>query len=125
MMALLLLQLLNNLLLAFSLYFVFGLLEQPYPAQKQQTIKGWLRNAVFTTFIVAGVLTVAVIPPPESVTPSKFFSGINKMWFLLAYFFFFDVIYYWYHRAQHSNSFLWLVHKLHHSDSELNVTTSM
>ncbi|HEX5846775.1 MAG TPA: sterol desaturase family protein, partial [Rhodoplanes sp.] len=35
----------------------------------------------------------------------------------------FDFFYYWFHRAQHEWPWLWQVHKLHHSDRALNVTS--
>jgi len=35
-----------------------------------------------------------------------------------------DLLYYAYHRAQHKFSFLWAIHELHHSDKELNATSS-
>ncbi|MCB1689768.1 MAG: sterol desaturase family protein [Halioglobus sp.] len=34
-----------------------------------------------------------------------------------------DLWYYWWHRAQHKIPFLWELHKLHHSDENLNTTT--
>ena len=34
-----------------------------------------------------------------------------------------DFHYYWWHRAQHTIPFLWELHKLHHSDENLNSTT--
>lgn len=36
----------------------------------------------------------------------------------------FDFFYYWFHRFQHEWPWLWHVHKLHHTDMALNVTTS-
>jgi sterol desaturase/sphingolipid hydroxylase (fatty acid hydroxylase superfamily) len=36
-----------------------------------------------------------------------------------------DFFYYWWHRLQHSSAWLWEQHKLHHTDVELNVTTSL
>lgn len=44
---------------------------------------------------------------------------------ILAYVFLTDFIFYWYHRAEHRFKFFWAIHELHHSDSELNATTSM
>ena len=35
-----------------------------------------------------------------------------------------DFLYYWYHRAQHVFSWLWPIHELHHSDAQMNITTS-
>ncbi|MFK7978325.1 MAG: sterol desaturase family protein [Halioglobus sp.] len=34
-----------------------------------------------------------------------------------------DFSYYWWHRLQHTVPFLWELHKLHHSDENLNATT--
>jgi sterol desaturase/sphingolipid hydroxylase (fatty acid hydroxylase superfamily) len=34
-----------------------------------------------------------------------------------------DFSYYWWHRAQHKIAFLWEIHKLHHSEDNLNSTT--
>jgi sterol desaturase/sphingolipid hydroxylase (fatty acid hydroxylase superfamily) len=36
-----------------------------------------------------------------------------------------DFIFYWYHRAQHLYPSLWVIHELHHADTELNTTTSL
>jgi len=36
----------------------------------------------------------------------------------------FDFFYYWFHRFQHAWSWLWQVHRLHHSEHYLNVTTN-
>jgi sterol desaturase/sphingolipid hydroxylase (fatty acid hydroxylase superfamily) len=35
-----------------------------------------------------------------------------------------DFFYYWLHRLQHSSKWLWAEHELHHSDEQVNVTTS-
>ena len=35
-----------------------------------------------------------------------------------------DLIFYWVHRAQHRYEYLWAMHSFHHSDDDLNVTTS-
>jgi sterol desaturase/sphingolipid hydroxylase (fatty acid hydroxylase superfamily) len=34
-----------------------------------------------------------------------------------------DFFYYWFHRWQHSSSWLWKMHAIHHSDEHVNVTT--
>jgi sterol desaturase/sphingolipid hydroxylase (fatty acid hydroxylase superfamily) len=36
-----------------------------------------------------------------------------------------DFFYYWFHRLQHAVPFLWQFHAVHHSDEEMNVTTSL
>jgi sterol desaturase/sphingolipid hydroxylase (fatty acid hydroxylase superfamily) len=37
----------------------------------------------------------------------------------------FDFFYYWWHRAQHEVPALWAIHKLHHMDESLGVSTQM
>src|SRR5262249_56446769 len=46
--------------------------------------------------------------------------------FALAFvpFLVFDFFYYWFHRSQHAWPWLWQVHRLHHSEHCLNVTTN-
>jgi sterol desaturase/sphingolipid hydroxylase (fatty acid hydroxylase superfamily) len=46
--------------------------------------------------------------------------------FILAFipFLVFDFFYYWFHRFQHEWPWLWEVHRLHHSERVLNVTTN-
>jgi sterol desaturase/sphingolipid hydroxylase (fatty acid hydroxylase superfamily) len=36
-----------------------------------------------------------------------------------------DFFYYWFHRWQHSSKWLWAEHALHHSDTQMNITTSL
>lgn len=48
----------------------------------------------------------------------------NSLLYILSYLLLTDILYYGYHRLQHSNSFLWKIHKLHHSGKSTNITTS-
>jgi sterol desaturase/sphingolipid hydroxylase (fatty acid hydroxylase superfamily) len=54
------------------------------------------------------------------------FAGDPVRKFLLAFlpFLIFDFFYYWFHRFQHTWSWLWQEHRLHHSEAFLNVTTN-
>lgn len=97
------------------------------PAQKGQTVAGRLRNlghiALFFFLGAAGVsvplLFIDVAPTVLSV------NGWGIVLVLVVGLFLSDLLFYWYHRAQHAISWLWPLHELHHSDAELNVTTSM
>jgi sterol desaturase/sphingolipid hydroxylase (fatty acid hydroxylase superfamily) len=44
---------------------------------------------------------------------------------VFIYFLIYDFLYYWWHRAQHGFAWLWPQHELHHSDTALNVSTSL
>jgi sterol desaturase/sphingolipid hydroxylase (fatty acid hydroxylase superfamily) len=54
------------------------------------------------------------------------FPGDPVSRFALAFvpMFVFDFFYYWFHRCQHAWPWLWQVHRLHHSEAALNVTTN-
>jgi sterol desaturase/sphingolipid hydroxylase (fatty acid hydroxylase superfamily) len=43
----------------------------------------------------------------------------------VGYLLIYDFLYYWLHRAQHRFDALWAIHKLHHSDTQVNVTTTL
>ncbi len=115
----------------FSLYLVLYALFLPFeavfPAERGHTIIGKARN-IFITFIflifgtvLAGWLFSFVPGVEQSST------GLLSVWnvvVILFYIFILDFFFYWYHRAEHSFSWLWPIHELHHSDRELNITTS-
>jgi sterol desaturase/sphingolipid hydroxylase (fatty acid hydroxylase superfamily) len=44
---------------------------------------------------------------------------------LVAYFIAADVLYYWAHRLQHESGLLWRTHRLHHSDTAVNASTTL
>jgi sterol desaturase/sphingolipid hydroxylase (fatty acid hydroxylase superfamily) len=44
---------------------------------------------------------------------------------VLVFFLIYDFFYYWWHRAQHELAWLWPQHELHHSDTALNISTSL
>ena len=44
---------------------------------------------------------------------------------VLVFFLVYDFFYYWWHRAQHELPWLWPQHALHHSDTALNISTSL
>lgn len=118
----------NQLILIGSLYLILGLFEIKFPAQKGQKISGRVRNIFLTAILlVSGVLFVTffyVLIPIEMRFLGE--RGIAfSILYVLAFVFLFDLIFYWYHRAEHRFNFFWAVHELHHSDTELNASTSM
>ncbi|MCK9360653.1 sterol desaturase family protein [Patescibacteria group bacterium] len=111
-----------------SLYFILGIFEVFFPAEIGQKPKGRFRNALFTMILVAtGAAFLAWILP---LIPFKAQRLPDRGWgfsllVVFAYLFLTDLLFYWYHRAQHHFKWFWPIHELHHSDTELNATTSM
>jgi sterol desaturase/sphingolipid hydroxylase (fatty acid hydroxylase superfamily) len=118
----------NHLLLIISLYAVFGILEMHLAAEKGQTINGRLNNIFYGSILfITGIFVVtflySIIPIRPRHLPQKgyLFSACIAILYLVVA----DFMFYWYHRAQHAFKYFWAIHELHHSDREMNVTTSM
>lgn len=111
-----------------GLYFALGLFEIFFPAEIGQKPAGRFRNALFTSILIAtGAVFLAVviplIPLRIQTLPDR---GLGfSLLIVFAYLFLTDLLFYWYHRAQHRFRWFWPIHELHHSDAELNATTSM
>lgn len=118
----------STIILITSLYLIFGLFEINFSVEKNQSINGRLRNIGYTAlFLILGqaiLLSVYVILPIH-VRNLPDYGVWFSLFILILYVFFIDFIFYWYHRAEHYFEILWPIHELHHSDTELNVTTSM
>jgi sterol desaturase/sphingolipid hydroxylase (fatty acid hydroxylase superfamily) len=101
--------------------------RREFPALRRRlgNIGFWLLNLVLATFTFA---------PPETFRPQLAATlgvalptwPIATRWlsFLVA-FLLLDFLYYAVHRCQHAAPFLWRFHALHHSDPDVDVTTSV
>jgi sterol desaturase/sphingolipid hydroxylase (fatty acid hydroxylase superfamily) len=101
--------------------------RREFPALRRRlgNIGFWLLNLVLATFTFA---------PPETFRPQLEATlgvalpswPIATRWlsFLVA-FLLLDFLYYAVHRCQHAVPFLWRFHALHHSDPDVDVTTSV
>lgn len=107
------------------------LLESMKPAEPQQP---WRRIFFNLAYLPVYLVSLALLAPTlASWLPDFNMSLLQIRWgdtfigalaqtllFALAY----DFFYYWWHRAQHTWSPLWAIHRLHHSERALNVTSS-
>lgn len=129
-----------SLLLTWPLFLV---LEKIAPAQRGTPGSHYLFNwkITFSNLLLAPafnalvvLLTIAFVNatglPRLSLSTTEFSVGMPLVDILLqgaAIFltacFLGDFSYYWWHRAQHRIPALWELHKLHHSDENLNATT--
>jgi sterol desaturase/sphingolipid hydroxylase (fatty acid hydroxylase superfamily) len=119
-------------------YVGFALLERVIPGNRHPTAKElatdlranlvyWLLQPVA---VLLGGATAAVVAArlngPQFRIDLAPTSGGAVAAFFLAFvpLFAYDFFYYWFHRLQHASSWLWEVHRLHHSESALNVMTN-
>lgn len=118
----------DRLILIVSLYVIFGLFEMQFGAEKGHSVSNRLLNIFYgAVLFISGLLSVAfinhIIPiRPRALADHGFAFSV---FMAFVYIFFTDFVFYWYHRAQHRFKYLWVIHELHHSDTELNVSTSM
>ena len=135
------------LLLAYSsLLFswpLFLLLEKITPVDKPTPASNYLFNwkitfcnllvapwgtalvTLFTAYVAAstGIPTLQLPTPTISVGIGLLDILIQGSIIFLGACFIGDFWYYWWHRMQHKVPFLWEIHKLHHSDENLNATS--
>lgn len=111
------------------------LVERLLPAQRGQPWSNIGFNLIYVVFIIA--LNSALIPPLMAWlqplvkahglhVPVAFADSMTgQVLQALAFLAIFDFFYYWFHRAQHVVPGVWPMHKLHHSEASLNVTTTL
>jgi len=123
------------LLLKFVLpvYAIGLLIERFVPAERRQPWRGMAFNVGYTALYL---FLIQLLVPPLSQWTQPWIHAAGGGWIKLVlgdslpeqvlrgllFFLVFDFFYYWWHRAQHS-SWLWPLHKLHHAEQSMNVTT--
>ena len=128
-----LMQAIKPLLLSMVIFIGIGLaLEWLKPAEASQPIRRILFNLAYSPVYVVSLALLAPLllrELPATGAPllhvswgDTFFGALAQtLLFVLVY----DFFYYWWHRAQHSWSPLWAIHRLHHTERALNVTSSV
>lgn len=118
----------QTLVTILGFYLAFGALELLFPAERGQDWRGRIRNALITLLlIITGAIFLAMIIPliPIRVTQYPTTDIGTSIAIIFASLFLTDLLFYWYHRAQHRFHWFWSIHELHHSDTALNVTSSL
>lgn len=140
------LELIGNVFQVTVVFVAFSIIENITPAVGGLGFKPRLRN--FWIFLVCDILlapllmllfiklTVAVLSLAgggqwiriDLAGIAARFSGVAKpvaVGFLaLIPILVYDFFFYWWHRTQHTNRWLWELHKLHHTDGNMNITTT-
>lgn len=118
-------------------YVVFAGLERLFPAAEHKSLKGWLFNISVSvlhvsTGMLAGIVGAVIGRELKAVLGGGLIdlrisdtSGVlGGLAATLLSLLVFDFFYYWWHRSQHTIPALWAVHKLHHLDEDVNVSTT-
>jgi sterol desaturase/sphingolipid hydroxylase (fatty acid hydroxylase superfamily) len=122
-----------GLLFFLGCFFLVALWELHLP---RRTLEGavaprWLGN--LAVYLINGALVAWVFPAPSELGARIEASlGIDMLQWPQSHsvanfamgFLFLDFVRYWFHRLFHAVPYLWLLHSLHHADSDLDVSTS-
>lgn len=119
-------------------WLVFGALEQRLPAGQLKNTRDWWFDAKLALVYrsVPIVLSGAIVWVVEiarhfnggrliDLASERSAGAAVVVLDCLLYIAVWDFFYYWWHRAQHHWPALWAMHKLHHLDERLGVTTQM
>lgn len=119
-------------------FTVLGALEWRFPAQAHKSVNGWLFNIKLSMMYLAiptllGGLIAGLISTVRKHNNGGLINlSIDSSWSIPAvivssiiFLAIFDFFYYCWHRAQHQVPVLWSIHKLHHLDETLGVSTQM
>lgn len=131
----------STILIAFAFWTVA---EYFVPAERRQPVNKRFYNILITLIFVIGTPIAGYVggslvsyvigsltEPLFNLNLAGWYDGSTSVLrlvlllpLLLIPILVFDFFYYWLHRAQHTWPWFWQVHKLHHTDEAVNVTTS-
>jgi len=118
-------------------FVILGLLERRYPAGPLKSARGWIFNIKVSLLYLAvptllGGLMAALILKVRGINRGGLINldfARTGFWSeaaaVLIFLLIWDFFYYWWHRAQHEVKALWALHKLHHLDETLGVSSQM
>lgn len=122
----------------FMWYGIFAVLERIAPAVQHKPIRAWIFNlSVAIPYMIAGALSGLVGGVIGGRLSQHFHGGLIDMTLpsstglasglaaSLLSILVFDAFYYWWHRWEHRFPALWAIHKLHHMDEGVNVSTNL
>lgn len=116
-------------------YVGFYLLERLRPVEKTDWRSVWL-NIRLALVLQAAIMLIGIwLQPALLRTVREWLPGgtgliktatyTQQGLLFIAYMLVYDFLYYWLHRAQHRFDGLWAIHKLHHTEAQVNVTTTL
>ena len=109
-----------------GMYVLMIVVERFVPSEQGHTWAGRWRNFTYTLiYFGLGTLVLRLLRQYTPAFTPRIYEYQYPVLIALAYIAVSDFFYYWYHRLQHRWPFLWRIHELHHSDTEVNITTSL
>ncbi len=123
---------LENYQYALTVFGCLFILEKIRPVEEKQPFTGVVFNLFIAVVLTAATqitmrLMVSVLPPMPlhpllTIAPPSTWQG--KIGCEILVLFLYDFFAYWLHRVEHSVPLLWRMHRLHHEEEHMNVTTT-
>ena len=117
---------------------VFAVLERLFPAVEHKAAKEWRFNlSVSLLYMAVGTIAAVAGGLIGEKLRAVLHGGLINLRIgkpggiardlaaTLLSLLVFDFFYYWYHRSEHKYPWLWAIHKLHHLDPGINVSTNL
>ena len=128
----------QSLLLMAVWCVVFAVLERLFPAVERKAVKEWGFNlSVSVLYMTVGAIAAVVGDFIGEKLKTGLHGGLINLKMAktggiardfaatLLSLLIFDFFYYWWHRSEHKYPGLWAIHKLHHMDPGINVSTNL
>jgi sterol desaturase/sphingolipid hydroxylase (fatty acid hydroxylase superfamily) len=116
-------------------YAAFFVVERLRPVERIDWSSIWLNLRLALVLQIAIMVLAAWLQPALLSGVSGWLPGgsgliktgsiAQQSLLFVAYLLVYDFLYYWLHRAQHRYDALWAIHKLHHTETHVNVTTTL
>jgi sterol desaturase/sphingolipid hydroxylase (fatty acid hydroxylase superfamily) len=117
-----------------GLSFAFFVAERLLPAEKGQSVRGWLLNLGYAPIILGfallcgpGLAALAILVAERTggglIPATGPASWRGQLLFTLGYAVCWDLWQYLLHRLQHRFALLWETHRFHHEETEVNAAT--
>lgn len=114
------------------IFAVFLCMEHFYPRERLSVKKVFenygtnLSLFVFNSIVLSIVSASLLLPLARAYSSGWLFHFVhNRGGQFVMSFLLYDLSLYLWHRASHSNRYLWLFHRVHHSDPQVNVSTAL
>ena len=117
-------------LVGFSSFFILGLVAPFRAVSKKKMLARWFNNSIltfFNSFLLKLLMPFTIIFLAQKFSTFGLLSylGGSLLVKIILGAIILDFIIYWQHRMFHVVPFFWRLHRVHHTDTEFDVTTAL
>lgn len=111
-------------------FLLIGLIFPFRPVKPKETLKRWANNSLLTftnSFLLKALMPFTVVFLAKQYSSHGLLSLINEFMIfkIIIGIVLLDLVVYWQHRVFHVFPLFWRLHRVHHTDTEFDVTTAL